>query len=302
MVRVFCGANSYMLKQELNKVKTDFIKKYGELSVEVIDGEEASYEQIKDAVNSVPFLAEKKLVIIHGLGQNKAAAEKIEELAEAANELTIVEPKPDKRSAYYKFLKKNAEVIEFSEPDEHALARWLVEEAGQKGAKLGLGDANYLIQRVGLNQQHLNNELNKLIDFGQGISRETIDRLTEASPQTTIFNLLDSAFSGNMAKAMDIYEEQRTQGEEPLKIFGLLVWQMHLVALVDSAKGRSDSEIMNVSGLKPFTLNKSRSIARRMGRERIRKILSEMVETDRMLKFTSVDADEALKSLLVSIS
>ena len=93
--------------------------------------------------------------------------------------------------------------------------------------------------------------------------------MTEASPQSNVFNLLDSAFSGNLKEALEIYDEQRTQGEEPLKIFGMLVWQMHLVALVGSAKGQSDSEIMQSSGLKPFTLNKSKSIARRLGRERI---------------------------------
>lgn len=302
MVRVYTGANSYLLKRELNKVKAEFADKYGELAVEIIDGEEASYEQIKDAVNSIPFLAEKKLVVIRGLSQNKDASEKIEELADAPNELIIIEPKPDKRSVYYKFLKKNADLVEFNELDERELAQWLVKEAEGQGTRLDFKEAYYLVQRVGNNQELVSNELKKLIDFGQGISRRTIDSLTEASPQTTIFNLLDYAFSGNMDKAMDIYEQQRTQGEEPLKIFGMLVWQMHLVALVDSARDQSDSEIMQASGLKPFTLNKSRSIARRMGKQQIRKILSEMVETDRMLKFTSVDADEALKSLLVSIS
>lgn len=304
MVRTFTGNNSYTLKNELRELKRKFVDEYGDLSLEIIDGEEASYEQIKDAVSSVPFLAEKKLVVVYEPGKSKDIAEKIEELfdiTEFGNDLIIVEPKPDKRSSYYKTLKKNSEMVEFKELDERELANWLVSEAG-KDSGLEYRDAYYLVQRVGNNQELISNELKKLVDYGQKISREIIDKLTEPSPQTTIFNLLDSAFSGDLKKALEIYDEQRTQGEEPIKIFAMLVWQMHLVALVDSAKGRPDSEIMQASGLKPFTLNKSRSIARSMGRERIKKVLSEMVELDRTLKTTSVDADEALKSLLVSIS
>lgn len=305
MVRIFVGQNNYALKKELGGIKAKFTDKYGDLALEMIDGEETPFEQIKSAVESVPFLAEKKLVIVHSLSQNKDAAEKIEALAESAesgNDLIIVEPKPDKRSSYYKYLAKNTELIEFNELDERELANWLAKEASDRGAKLSFTDAYYLVQRVGSNQELASNELNKLIDYGEGISRENIDSLTEASPQTTIFNLLDSAFSGNLEQAMDIYDEQRTQGEEPLKIFGMIIWQMHLVALVDSAKNQSDAEIMKASGLKPFTLNKSKSIARRMGRKQIKKVLSEMVELDKMLKTTPVDADDALKSLIVSIS
>lgn len=305
MVKVLVGQNNYALRRELGRIKADFIKKYGDLAIETIDGEDASYEQIKSAVESVPFLAEKKLVIIYGLSQNKDAAEKIEPLAEAAesgNDLVIVEPKPDKRGSYYKHLKKNTDVVEFNELDERQLADWLAKEAEKNGLKISFGDAYYLVQRVGSNQELVSNELKKLIDYGEGLSKETIDKLTEASPQTTIFNLLDSAFSGNLEQAMSIYDEQRTQGEEPLKIFGMLIWQMHLVALVDSARNQPDAEIMKASGLKPFTLNKSKSIARKMGRERIKKVLSEMVELDKMLKTTSVNADDALKNLLVSIS
>src|SRR5690349_864906 len=116
MVRTCTGNNSYALKKELRELKRKFVDEYGDLSLEIIDGEEASYEQIKDAVSSVPFLAEKKLVVVYEPGKSKDIAEKIEELfdiTEFGNDLIIVEPKPDKRSSYYKTLKKNSEMVEF---------------------------------------------------------------------------------------------------------------------------------------------------------------------------------------------
>ncbi len=305
MTRVFIGQNSFALKRAIRDSKAEFAKQYGELSVEIIDGEEAEYNQIVAAIESVPFLAEKKLVVVYELGTIKEANENIEGLidkAETGNELIIVEPKIDKRGTYYKYLKKQADLTEFNEPDERELANWLTNEAKKMGAKLSFADAYYLVQRVGIGQELAANELKKLIDYDKDISRANIELLTEASPQTTIFNLLDAAFGGNSRKAMHIYEQQRIQGEEPLKIFGLIVWQMHLVAMIDAASSRSDAEIMKTSGLKPFTLNKTHSIAQRMGREQIRNTLAKLVELDRQLKTSSIDADDALKNLLISIS
>ncbi|HEX5456417.1 MAG TPA: DNA polymerase III subunit delta [Candidatus Saccharimonadales bacterium] len=305
MVRVFVGPNSYALREAVKSARDKFMEKYGDLALEVIDGEESSYEHILMAIESVPFLAPKKMLIIYGLGNIKEAVENLDALIEAASEndeLIIVEPKPDKRSSYFKNLKKNTQLTEFKDPDEGELAHWLVEHAKNRGAELSSADAAYLVQRIGGSQQRAANELNKLIDYGAVISRETIDYMTEASPQTSVFNLLDAAFGGNAGKAIKIYEEQRTQGEEPIKIMAMLIWQMHLVALVDSAGGRTDQEIMAASGLKPFTLNKSKSIARKMGRQRIKAALSRLVELDRQLKSTSIDADDALKDLLISIS
>lgn len=303
--KVLTGPNSFALKQALNEIKAEFVRQHGDLAVEVIDGEEASYEQIISALESVAFLVEKKLVIVQALSSNKEAVEKIEKLIEAAqtgNDLVIVETKLDKRGAYYKYLKKDTDLNEFTELDERELANWLVEEAKARDAKLNFGDAYYLVQRIGANQRVASNELKKLIDYDKQISRSSIDLLTEASPQTNIFNLLDSAFSGDNKKLLKIYDEQRTQGEEPLKIFAMLTWQLHLVALVEAAGDRTDNEIMQASGLKPFTLNKSKSIARRMGRQKIKMTLQRLTQLDKQLKTTSVDADDALKNLLLSIS
>ncbi|HYF97128.1 MAG TPA: DNA polymerase III subunit delta [Patescibacteria group bacterium] len=304
MTRTFTGPNSFALKKALQEIRLKFAQEFGDLSIEIIDGEESSFEQVIAAIESVPFLAQKKLIIIYSVSAVKEATDKVESLvigASETNELIIVEPKVDKRSAYYKYLKSKTELEEFNELDERKLANWLVNEAKDNKAKLNFSDAYYLVQRVGNNQESVSNELKKLTAYDKDISKENIDKLTEASPQTNVFNLLDAAFGGNAKKALKIYDEQRSQGVEPLNVLAMLTWQMHLVALVDSAGKRSDSEIMRESNMKPFVLNKSKAIARRMGRPGIGNMLNKLVETDKQLKTTSVNPDDALKNLLLSL-
>ncbi len=84
------------------------MQEHGALAVERLDGEEASYEQIIGAVESLPFLAEKKMVIVQDLSANKQAVEALEQIINLAGDTTdlvVVEPHPDKRAAYYKQLK-----------------------------------------------------------------------------------------------------------------------------------------------------------------------------------------------------
>ena len=88
------------------------------------------------------------------------------------------------------------EFTEFAPLDGSALARWAVDYVAGQDGKLSVANATYLMQRVGTNQQLLAHELDKLVVHGADITRDTIDLLTEAAPQSSIFELLDAAFAG----------------------------------------------------------------------------------------------------------
>ncbi len=82
----------------------EFEKEYGDMAVERLDGEEAPYERMEEAVQSLPFLAARKLVVLRAPGANKEFTEKFAAFVEAVsdtNDVIIVEPKLDKRLTYY---------------------------------------------------------------------------------------------------------------------------------------------------------------------------------------------------------
>ncbi len=297
------GPNTLGVDTCLNNIKQDFISQNGDLAVEVIDGEEVSLDQIKASLESLPFLSSNKLVVIKRLSNNKPASEKIEELLGLVSDgtkLLIVEPKPDRRSTYFKTLKKMTNLQEFAELDAYSLAKWLIEQAKNGGGKLSPTDANYLIERVGANQQLLHSELQKLLDYDDNISRKSIEDLTEPSPQGTIFNLLDTAFSGNKKIALDLYESQRAQKVEPQAILGMIVWQVHLVAMV-SATQKTVDQIASETKKSPFVIKKARHISDKMSKSDIRQMLSRLSNLDKNLKSQNIDADEAVKQFLFSV-
>jgi len=304
MVMTLTGANNYMLQQTLRRLITEFVAEYTDMGLEKLDGEEVEYDRMREALESLPFLASKKLVVLHRPSANKQFVEQAETLLANASEATdviIVEPKLDKRLSYAKFLQKQTDYHEFGEMDEPSLSQWLVQQASGLGATLSQADARYLVERVGLNQQLLSNELDKLVNYNPQVTRQTIDLLTDRTPQSTIFELVDAAMAGQTKRAIDLYAEQRQQKIEPQQILAMIIWQLHVLAVVKTAGQRDANEIAREARLSPYVVRKSQGIARRLTLAELKQLIHDVLELDVRLKSKSIDADEALQHLLMTL-
>jgi DNA polymerase-3 subunit delta len=306
MTIVLTGNNWFGIKAHLSQLTTSFIGQYGELALEKLDASETGYNVLLGSIESLPFLAVKKMIIVYDLSSNKEAAERLETLVERAGDTTdlvIVESKLDKRSVYYKQLKKLIEFHEYNELDEAQLVSWLVQEAKHQGAKLSLANARFLVERVGENQTKLASELQKLIQYDLNINRDNINNLADESPSSTIFNLLDKAFAGDLEQALKLYEEQRLQNVEPQAIHALLVWQAHAVAICSLAPANASSQqIASDSKLSPYVIQKSRTIAERIGRAGVNELMDLLRDIDHKSKTQTFDYDEAMRFVIVSLA
>lgn len=293
------------MQVELRRRIADFVAEHTDMGLERLDGEEASYDRIREAFGSLPFLSSKKLVVVYKPSSNKEFTDKVADILEQIPETTdvvIVEPKPDKRTAFFKYLKKVSEHREFNELDEVRLSRWLADRAKEIGGMLTPADARYLVQRVGANQRLLANELDKLLNYDLVVSRGTIDLLTEKTPQSTIFELLDAVLSGNIKRAIGIYQEQRALKVQPQQILAMLAWQLHILAVVKSAPGGKDiGMIAEQAKIKPFVAQKSQNLSKYISFSQIKRMIDSALELDIRMKSETIDADEALQNLLMEI-
>jgi len=305
MVITLTGENAFGLRRELDLLVGEFLAQHGELALEWVDGEEAEFNRISEALTSLPFLASKKMVLVSRGSANKRFAEQIEDLVNNLPETTdviLVEPKLDKRSSYYKFLKKATDFREHNQLDLPSLSRWLVDEAKAKEGSISQRDAQYLAERVGLNQQLLANELEKLLLYDKNITHESIDLLTEATPQSTVFELLESAFGGNAKRALKIYEELRAQQVEPPQIVAMLAWQLHVLALIKTAGERSSNEIASEAKLSPYVVQKSQRIASSLSYLNLKSLILNLLEIDLRSKREALDIDDALQNYLLKLA
>jgi len=288
---------------ELAKIIQAFVAQYGDMAFEQLDGEEVSYERMAEAVQSLPFLVAKKLVVLRTPSVNKQFMEQAETLLSDVPETTdvvLVEPKLDKRTAYHKWLKQHTAYKEYDELDARRLASWVVQFAKEQGSSISLSDAAYLIDTVGTDQQLLSNEICKLVLAGTKITRDTIHQLTEPMPQSKIFDLLDAAFSGQTKKALELYAEQRRLKVEPQEILAMLGWQLRQVALAKTAGTKHD--LIKEGKVSSYSARKAQVIARRLTLERLKNLVYDLVLLDARSKRQSIDLDEALQAYIMQIT
>lgn len=304
MIITLTGENSFGLSRELRQLVEAFVGEYGNMALEKLDGQEASFEKISEALTSLPFLASRKMVVLRAPGTNKKFTGQAEQILGNVSETTdviIVEPKLDKRLGYYKFLKKTTDYRDFPELDQNGLSRWLIETAKAQSGLLGSSDARYLVERVGANQQLLSNELEKLLLYAPKITRQNIDLLTEPAPQSTIFQLLEAAFAGNSKRTLELYSEQRALKVEPPQITAMLAWQLNILAIIKTAGEREPDQIAKEARLNPFVVRKSQATALDLSLGRLKQMINDLLDIDIKTKSTGIDADEALRHYLLSL-
>jgi len=305
MIICLTGENDFGWRAELDKMVQAFVLEHGDMAVERLDGEAASFERLQESLRSIPFLTARKLVILDTPSAQKQFVEHAERLVKELSETTdliILEPKLDKRLAYYKFLKRTTDFRESTGLDEDGLVRWLIQTAKERGGAITQADARFLMMRIGLGQRLLANELEKLLLYNPTVSRQTIELLTEPAPQSTVFELLEAAFAGNATLASALYRDQREQRVDPAQIIAMLTWQLRVLALIKAAGQRSSDDIARSSKLSPFVVRKSQTVAMRLTLGRLKRLIADLLAIDVRSKLTKIDLDEALENLLLSIT
>ena len=304
MIEVLTGANDFARKAELKRITSEFASNYGDFGLEFINASEVELGRLIESVSSLPFLAQRRMIILINPAGNKSLIESPEKLLEAVAETTdliIEERKFDKRLNLYKTLKKLTQIKEYTELDERGLASWLVGETSKRGGHLSGNDASYMIARLGTNQMMLSQELDKLITFDPQITRINIDLLTEPLPQSSVFDLLDAAFSGNKKRTIELYQDQRQQQIEPQYIMSMIAWQIHIIAVVKFNEKDSPESIASKAKLNPYVVRKTLGLTRNLSQKQVKDLVSRALALDVRLKSEMIDADDAVQHFLLTV-
>ncbi len=305
MIITLAGPNEFARSEELRRLIAQFVGEHGDIGLERVDPESLELGALLDLLQATNLFAPHRMIILRGLSVNKSLAEKLPEiLASCSDEVDLIfyEPNLDMRTSYAKTLQKQTDFRKFEELKEPQLMHWLVAEASARDASLSRSDASLLIGRLGMNQQLLSLELDKLISFSPNIHREVIEQLTEQSPQSTIFDLLAAAFGGDASKAVGLYMEQRSQKVEAQMILSMIAWQLHAVIVAKLGNKRSAETIASESKLSPYVVRNASDIARRTPLKKLQQLLDDVISLEITMKSKAIDVDDAAQALLISIA
>jgi len=239
-IHLFYGEDTYSAWHKSRFWKQEFEKKFGDFNVLTFEGEKLTSAEFNEAVDSVPFLGEKKLVVIRdflldgNIEDQKAVAEKLEKVDDFCLVLFLEQEKPDARTTLFKTLKKTATVQEFEPFIGPKLVAWVQNRVQEKGGRISPAEANLLAETVGPNLWQMTQEIDKLTLYADGkpIPSEAIENMASPNLTTTIFKLTDYIGQKNARLALKTLNTLLESGEDIVKSMFMIVRHFRILIQV----------------------------------------------------------------------
>lgn len=300
----FTGENDYALERELQRWKQGFFAKHGAENFLELHGKDVSSADLLDAVSVMPFIAEKRLVLLRGLP--RIEREDLRSVADAIHPQTvfvIADAKPDKRLGVTKEVLELAELKEFASLSPRDLASWAASVVSGEGASMGTEAWNRLVSVCGTDQWVLDSELKKLAAFSGGeISAADVDELAVPSGDQVIWRLTDLVGGRKADEALRFLRARIERGEDPYGLWVILLNMVKNTALVWSALEsgvRDERSIASAFGLHFLAVRGLLPLARSLDRQKVQDLVDFASGADLALKtggyhYTSEHQEEVI--------
>jgi len=131
------------------------------------------------------------------------------------------------------------------------------------------------------------------------IDLKILSELVSFNDEENIFDLIDSIFS-NKAKALILFENYITKGEDPLYILSMIAYQLKNLIIVRDLidRGNQYNQILKKTKMHPFVFKKTYSIVRRFGLEDLKGKFSKLENIELATKLGADIQNEILKFLV----
>lgn len=298
----------------------------GDLNRTEFDGERVPVAEILAAVKSLPFLAEKRLVIVRDLithiskrragAAGKMAADRlINELPGLPSFARLVLVESGSLSAGNRILKAaramdNGYIRKFDMPRDPA--RWVTQRAkSEYDAQITPQAASAIASLVGDDLRRADNELHKLVCYVDGereISEDDVAALTPYVPEANVFEMVDALGLGDDARALELIQQSlHHDPKDPgFRLFTLIVRQFRLLLMMrdhlDRGGGSADEGIAGALKVPGFVARKLATQARRFRADQLDLIMKRLQRYDQDMKTGRIEPRLALELLVASLA
>ena len=282
------------------------------LNFETFEGK-APIQDIINAAETLPFMAERRLILCKGTGlfetgrkdDSEAMAKYIADIPPSTI-LVFIESGVDKRGRLFKRVKEAGFVDEAATPSEGDLAGWAGKLCASRGKTLHRAAAFHLIRNTTQNMQLLYNELEKLISYvgdAPEITIDDIDAVCTKSLDVKIFDLMKQISRGDARAACDIYAGLIGMKESPLMVLSMIARQFRFLLQCGAmaATGAQQKDIASKLSLHPFAVKEFISDSKNFKQKDMIAALEDCLETDFAIKSGHMQDVTAVELLIVKL-
>lgn len=275
-------------------------------------GDEASISDILDELRTLPFLADKRVVVVRGadefISKHRPILEKYFENPVPTGILVMTVSSWDARTRLAKMLSKIGTLVQIEQPKRWELPGVLVQHAAEKHkVKLNRDAAEALVELVGEELAQLYNEIDKLTLFALGEKTITLQHVESLIGHHRIydaFEVLDAVTAGDIGRAVkrlrNMFAEDKDAEYSAVGAFAFHVRRM-FQAKAMLEKRTSPADIANRLRL---WSNKDRFFAQlqRLSLPQIAALLDELAAIDFATKTGQAQAPVAIEQLVLKLA
>jgi len=294
----------------------------------VLDGQQVTPDQLEAVCETVPFLSERRLVIVNGLlgrfeAKSKSSGQKkLTPVTNRQNEykllvasisqmpdstiLVLIDGRLGSTNPLFKALSAKAEVKTFPLLRGTELRRWIQRRVVGEGGSISQGAVDLLAKLVGSNLWIMKSEINKLVLFtsGRRIGEEDVRRVVSYAQQANVFAMVDAILEFKAGIAEQSLHQLLERGAASAYLLVMLLRQVEMIVRAKELRnqGRSEAEIRDKLGLtSEFTLRKTLEQASRYPMQRLKEIYHKLLETDLSIKTGKYGGELALNILIAEL-
>ena len=250
------------------------------------EGKGIDVKQLIDLCETMPFFAERRVVLLEDTGFFK---NKCEELADYMKELpdylylVFAETEVDKRNRMYKAVKSCA------------------------GKKITQRDMELLLTKTGTDMGNLRMEMEKLISYTEGrdvVTAEDIEEICTTQTTNRIFDMVRAVTEKNQKRALELYYDLLTLKEPPMRILFLLAKQYRqlLLAKQFAAAGLAQTEIASKLGVPGFVVRNITTCARAYTISDLEQAVKDFVDAEESVKTGRLEDKLSVELLIIKYS
>ncbi len=303
-----------------------------DLNITVLEGRKVTLSELRFACDSVPFLADKRLVIVQDLLSGlvarrgkKGGAETDASVAQKAfldellaylptlpetTRLIFVEARP--LPAHHPVIKLAASidkrtVHQFQLPPPGQLAHWVVDRAKHHGGQLAPAAATLLAEFSGGDLRALDQNIVKLLTFvnwSRPVSADDVRLLVHDVHQGDVFAMVDALAQGNGQVAARELHRLLDSGEAALSLMAMIIRQFRLLILLKELDGQNitgDAAAAKL-GLHPYVAKKLGAQTRAFTMDQLEAVYRRLQEIDFEIKTGQTEDIVALDVLVAGLS
>ncbi len=309
-IYVLYGEELFLLDQALEALKKKVLSEgLSDFNYDSFMAPETTVAQVRDAVETLPMMSDRRLVIYKNVDALKdeawAALEPIIERPIDTATLVIVATKIDKRKKMIKKLHENSIFVELKKPFENQVASWVDYIAYLHGLKFTPEAVGVIQQLVGTSLSEIQNEIKKIQQY-MGADKKTVDvedvlKVVSRARIESVFNLTDALGRRDRAEALVCLARLLEQGQNEIGILSLIYRQVRILSAIYEGKklGLSGPRLSEKVGVPEFFLRQYLEQARAWDRDKITSTIRALHETDKALKSSPVSSHIWLENFIV---